>query len=123
MSEVVVLGASNRPERYSYMCMTMLLEKGHMAIPMNPKETLVMGHYCYHTMDELIKEHPAVNTLTLYVNPDISSAMESEIMALHPKRVIFNPGSENHHLQKKLEAAGVECLEACSLVMLRTGQF
>jgi predicted CoA-binding protein len=121
--EVAVLGASNRPERYSHMCMTMLAEKGHTAIPVNPKETMVMGHYCYHALSELKKEYPNLHTLTLYVNPDISAQMETEILELAPKRVIFNPGSENHHLQKLLEGKGIECLEACSLVMLRTGQF
>ena len=121
--EVAVLGASNKADRYSYMCMTMLLDKGHQAIPVNPKETMVMGHYCFHSLKELKEQHPNLHTLTLYVNPDLSSKMEKEIVDLAPKRVIFNPGSENHHLQKVLESKGVECLEACSLVMLRTGQF
>ncbi len=121
--EVAVLGASNRPERYSFMCMTMLAEKGHTFIPVNPKETMVLGHYCYHSLVELKKQHPDLHTLTIYVNPEISSKMEKEILSLGPKRVIFNPGSENIDLQRKLESQGVECLEACSLVMLRTNQF
>ena len=123
MSEVVVLGASSRPERYANMCMTLLGEKGHSAIPVNPKETMVLGHYCYQTLDAVKKDHPQVDTLTLYVNPDVSTQMEEEILSLKPKRVIFNPGTENHHLQRRLEAENVECIEACTLVMLRTGQF
>lgn len=123
MSEVVVLGASNRPDRYAFMCMTILAEMGHTVIPVNPRETMVMGHYCYHNLRDLMKDHPVIDTLTIYVNPDISTALDKDIIELKPKRVIFNPGSENHQLQKILEAKKIPCLEACTLVMLRTGQF
>ncbi len=123
MSEVVVLGASNRPDRYAFMCMTTLAEMGHKAIPVNPRESMVLGHYCYQNLKDLRKDHPAIDTLTIYVNPDISGKLEKDIIELKPKRVIFNPGSENHHLQKMLEKENIKCLEACTLVMLRTGQF
>lgn len=123
MKEVAVLGASNRPERYSSMCMTLLAEKGHRAIPVNPRETMVHGQYCYQDLKELKKNHPNLDTLTLYVNPEISSSMQKDILDLAPRRVIFNPGSENGALEAVLKKQGVECVEACTLVMLRTNQF
>ena len=64
-----------------------------------------------------------VDTLTLYVNPTISEPLADEIIALKPKRVIFNPGTESSHLVEKLEAAGISAEEACTLVLLETGQF
>lgn len=123
MSEVVVLGASSNPGRYANMCLNLLAEKGHLPLPVNPKETMILGHYCYQNLAALKKDHPAVDTLTIYVNPELSTKMEDEILELAPKRVIFNPGSENFHLQKLLEAKNIICEEACTLVLLRTGQF
>jgi predicted CoA-binding protein len=63
------------------------------------------------------------STLTIYVNPKISHQMQDEILKYPAKRVIFNPGTENFELAEKLRQKGVEVLEACTLVMLKTGQF
>jgi predicted CoA-binding protein len=64
-----------------------------------------------------------VDTVTMYVGPDASNAIAEKLIALRPRRVIFNPGSENPGLQKRLADSGARVEEACTLVLLSTGQF
>jgi predicted CoA-binding protein len=118
--KVAVLGASNKPERYSNKAIKMLLEHEHNAIPVNPAQKTIEGITVIPNLEKLPRD---VHTITVYVGPDISSAMKESFLALRPKRVIFNPGAENPDLAKHLEAAGIETVEACTLVMLRTGTF
>ncbi len=121
MGPVVVLGASNDPTRYSNMAMVNLREKGFKRLPVHPRETEVDGEKVYASLKELAGQK--IDTVTMYVGAGLSSKMTDELVALKPRRVIFNPGSENPELQKKLSQEGVEVIEACTLVMLRTGQF
>lgn len=119
-SRVAVLGASTKEERYSNKAVKMLLEHGHHPIPVHPAGHTVHGIAGVKSLDD-IKE--PVDTLTMYVGPDISNIALDAILRLKPRRVIFNPGSENEDLAVKLEAAGIEVVRACTLVMLRTEQF
>lgn len=73
--------------------------------------------------DDLGLPEEGLDTLTLYINPTIQAEVEDDILALKPKRVIFNPGTENPAFAQKLEAEGIQALEACTLVMLSTGQY
>jgi uncharacterized protein len=118
--KVAILGASDNPERYSYKAFRMLLEYKHTPLPVTPKFNEFEGVAAYKTLKDI---KTSVDTLTMYVGPQISSGLEADILGLKPKRVIFNPGSENPPLEKKLSAAGIEVLDACTLVMLRTNQF
>lgn len=121
MSEnVVILGASDKPERYSYKALKMLDEHGHHVIPVHPKLSKIEKIKCIHSLSEI---NLKVDTLTMYINPDISNKMENEILALKPHRVIFNPGTENPSLEKKLDEIGVKVERACTLVLLSTGQY
>lgn len=124
MKKVVVLGASDKADRYSYQAVNLLHEKGYNALPVNPKLTQIHGIKVYNSLDEVSEAFPGdIHTLSLYVNPSISSAAKDEIIKLRPQRVVFNPGSENPDLENELSKAGIETKEACTLVMLRTGQF
>jgi predicted CoA-binding protein len=98
----------------------MLKEYGHKPIPVTPKFAELEGVEAFGSLKEIPEK---VDTLTMYVGPDISTKLKPEILALNPRRVIFNPGSENPALQKELSEAGVEVEEACTLVLLRTKQF
>jgi predicted CoA-binding protein len=64
-----------------------------------------------------------IDTVTLYVGPQHQQDLLAYIRQLEPKRVIFNPGTENPELMKTLALEGVQVEEACTLVMLHTGQF
>ena len=117
---VLILGAYNKPDRYAYKAFKMLREKGHSCILVHP--TLVeLEHHPVIAHLSLVKEK--VDTITIYVNPNISSDCESDIIRIHPSRVIFNPGSENPALSKKLQENGIHVEEACTLVLLSTNQF
>jgi uncharacterized protein len=123
MEVVAVLGASNDTSRYSYKAMEMLQEYGHRAIPVHPREDQVLGEKVFKDIAELKKSGEKIDTLTMYVGHAISSKYQADILELAPKRVIFNPGAENPVLEDALRGQGVEVLEACTLVMLRTSQF
>jgi predicted CoA-binding protein len=117
---VVVLGASNDPNRYSYQCVKLLLAHSFDVIVVHPKEKEILGLTVLPNL-KAIEEKP--HTLTMYVNSQISDQLTQDILRLSPQRVIFNPGSENNSLESILQKNGIKTEEACSLVLLRTGQF
>ncbi|RME31093.1 MAG: CoA-binding protein [Candidatus Zixiibacteriota bacterium] len=119
-SRVAVLGASPKEDRYSFKAVKMLAEHGHKPIPVHPAGHVVNGIKALTSLDEI--DQP-VDTLTVYVNPKISSGELDRILKLRPRRVIFNPGAENEELAGKLEEAGIEVVRACTLVLLQTEQF
>lgn len=119
-SRVAVLGASPKEDRFSFKAVHMLKEHGHQPIPVHPAGHVVDGITSVKTLDDV---QGPVDTLTMYVGPAISNDEYERILKLKPRRVIFNPGSENEELAEKLEAAGIEIVHACTLVMLRSAQF
>jgi len=119
--KVAVLGASPNPERYSNMAVRLLVEHGHEVVPVNPAQTEIEGLDVVKTLDEL--DAGDIDTVTVYVGARHSDPLRERLVALRPRRVIFNPGAENPDLVSALESAGVEVQEACTLVLLRTGAF
>ena len=117
---VVILGASIRPERYAYKAFASLRKYEHEPIPVHPALDEIEGVTVIPNLKSVEEE---VDTVTLYVNPKISEPLANEIIALNPRRVIFNPGTESSVLEEQLEAAGISTEEACTLVLLETGQF
>lgn len=118
--KVAVIGASDKPERYSYLAFKALQEHGHTPLLVHPKLVSVEGTPVYASLEKVPRP---VDTLTVYVSPDISSASEAQIVSLGARRVIFNPGTENPALEKKLREKGAQVVNACTLVLLKTGQF
>jgi predicted CoA-binding protein len=122
MSEnVAILGASDKPDRYSYQAMELLEEYGHKTFLVHPRLTEIEGRKVVASLNDI--EEREIDTLTMYVNPTISDQKEEEILALKPKRVIFNPGTENARLEEVLLEAGISSERACTLVLLRTNQY
>jgi predicted CoA-binding protein len=121
MEVVAVIGASSDSSRYSYRAMVMLKEYGHRAIPVHPREDEVLGQKVVQKLGDL--EGQKIDTVTVYVNPAISDKYQEELIKVKPKRVIFNPGAENPKLSKTLSENGIEVENACTLVLLRTGQY
>lgn len=117
--KVAVLGASDNPERYSYKAHHLLEEHGHSVELVSPRYEIIEGKKVHKDLSTLQN----IDTLTMYVNPDISNKMKDQIIKLKPKRVIFNPGTENPELEKSLNEMGIEVEEACTLVLLRTNQY
>ena len=117
---VAILGASPKPDRYAYKAFEMLREYGHRPIPINPAFPEILGNKCYPK----ISEAPGpIDTVTLYLGEARSNPLINEIIEAKPRRIIMNPGAENFALAEKAEAAGIEVVAGCTLVMLRTGQF
>ena len=117
---VVVLGASPKPERYSNQAVRTLVEHGHRVIPVHPLLKKIAG---IPAVPSLTHIDGAVNTLTLYVGPKRGKELLQEMIDLQPDRVIMNPGTESDEIEDRLTAKGIAVLRACTLVMLRTGQF
>ncbi|MEM1296259.1 MAG: CoA-binding protein [Verrucomicrobiota bacterium] len=121
MSErVVVLGASNKPDRYSYLAIQALKDAGHEVIPIHPALEKIQGISVVPSLDQVEGQ---VDTITVYVNPAILEPLVEEILTVAPKRVILNPGTESPSAAKNLRDAGIKCEEACTLVLLKTDQF
>ncbi len=119
-SKAAVLGASPKEDRYSFKAVRMLKEHGFEPIPVHPAGHTVDGIKGLKSLDDILEP---VDTLSVYVNAGVSNAELEKILRLNPRRVIFNPGAENPALATELREAGIEVVEACTLVMLRTEQF
>jgi len=117
---VVVLGASPKPARYANQAICLLLDKGYKTTPIHPNFKEIEGLSVINDLSDVKDE---VDTLTLYVGSERLVPMVDDILALKPKRVIFNPGTEFPELEKKLNELGIETIEGCTLVMLKTGTF
>ena len=117
---VVVLGASPNPERYSNKAVRQLKVHGHDVIPVNPGHQLIEG---LDVVSSLRGVSGPVDTVTIYVGPNHIEPMIDDIIALAPRRVIVNPGAESQKLTERLNIAGIPSMEACTLVLLSTGQF
>ncbi|MBB5188056.1 hypothetical protein HNQ57_002335 [Zhongshania antarctica] len=117
---VVVLGASPKPERYSFKAVKLLTDCGHKVLPVNPYHPEVAGIACVAGVDQL---QDKVDTVSVYVRADLLSKDIAKIIALAPRRVIFNPGTESDEMAAAFNKAGIATEDACTLVLLRTGQF
>ncbi|AWA28662.1 CoA-binding protein [Flavobacterium magnum] len=117
--KTLVLGASENPARYSNMAINRLTAHDHSVVAIGQKEGEVNGTKIQ------TKQVPFTNvdTVTLYLNPQRQRDYYNYIISLQPKRVIFNPGTENPELYQLLRANGIAVEVACTLVMLATNQY
>ena len=120
---VFVLGASNKPTRTSNQAIKMLKEYGHKTVLINPKIDKIDGEKTFKSISEAQEAYGSPDTLTLYVKEEISDNLAESILLLKPKRIIFNPGSENLSLQLMLVQQDINFEESCTLVLLSTDQF
>ena len=119
--KTVIIGASPNPSRYAYLAAQFLRSKKHEFVPVGIKKGEVQGQPILQITDK--PEIKDVDTITMYVGPPRQIPWYDYILSLKPRRIIFNPGSENPELEKLAQSKGVEVIEACTLVMLRTNQF
>lgn len=100
--------------------MEMLRQHGHVVLPVTPRKIQLANLPVY---PDLRHTPPPIDTVTLYVNPQVVESLVDEIIAARPSRVIFNPGTEHAGVANRLESAGIKTMAACTLVLLSTGQF
>ncbi|MFH2096230.1 MAG: CoA-binding protein [Bacteroidota bacterium] len=118
--KTVVIGASTNPDRYAYMATEMLVKHGHEVVPVGINEGAIGEQKIITGMPD-IKD---VDTVTLYLSPRNQEGYIDYILeSLKPRRIIFNPGTENPGFETRAKEQGIEAIEACTLVMLSTGQF
>lgn len=115
----LVLGASEKPERYANMAVRSLRRHGHPVVAVGLREGRI---------DDvpIVKELPAdraIGTVTLYLGAQNQAVWEDRVLALRPERIIFNPGAENPAFAARAREAGIRTEEACTLVLLSTGQY
>jgi predicted CoA-binding protein len=117
--KTLVLGASPNPSRYSYMAVNRLAAHRHPVVAIGKRKGTVGSVEI--TTDHLAVED--VHTITLYLNPQNQKEYYDYILSLQPRRIIFNPGTENDELEKQAQKAGIETVEGCTLVMLGAGMY
>lgn len=115
----LVLGASDNPERTSFQAVRRLLSHGDEVIAVGIREAEIHGIRILTGKPE-VKD---VDTLTLYVGPKNQPEWYDYILSMKPKRIIFNPGTENDVFEEMCRKAGIEVVVACTLVMLSVGNF
>ena len=117
--KTLVLGASDNPARYSYLAINRLVKTGHPVVAVGRKTTSVAGV----EIDKEKKHFENVDTVTLYLNPFNQREYYDYIVSLKPRRIIFNPGTENPELYDLAKKNSIQTMEACTLVLLSTGQY
>ena len=117
--KTLVIGASDNPERYSYLAVNRLREHGHPVVAIGSRKVKVADV----EIDTEKKAYDHVDTVSLYINPRNQREYYDYLVSLHPKRIIFNPGAENSDLEALARSNGILPMEAGTLVLLSTGQY
>ncbi len=119
MGKTLVFGASLKFNRYSNRAIRKLIENKQQTVAFGLQNGEVAGVF----IDTILKDYNDIDTVTLYMNPKRQAEFYDYIVSLHPKRVIFNPGTENPTFYKILEKNSIKVEVACTLVLLSTNQY
>ncbi|SEA82498.1 CoA-binding protein [Pedobacter hartonius] len=119
MKHTLIIGATPNPARYAYRAAQMLKSKGHSIVNVGIKNGEVAGV----AIEKPGEIHDDIDTVTMYIGPALQSDYFDYLLKTKPRRVVFNPGTENDKLEKFLNENGIETLNACTLVLLATGQY
>ncbi|MDD2617685.1 MAG: CoA-binding protein [Bacteroidales bacterium] len=118
-NKTLIIGASTNPERYAYKAAEQLLAHKHDIYLLGNRPGELFGREIINSQ----QMYPDVDTVSLYLSGKNQVSYYDYILSLQPRRVIFNPGTENPELQSMLQKASIDAQEACTLVLLATGQF
>ena len=113
------MGASDNPSRYSFLAIHRLRSHGHPVVAIGRRNTIVNDVAVTNEK----KEFDNIHTITLYLNRQHQKEYYEYILSLKPRRIIFNPGAENSELTDLAKKSGIIPVEACTLVLLSTGQY
>jgi len=119
VKKTLVIGASEKPERYSCKAIKELRRHGHEVIALAPRPGKVEDV----RFSTEASDFSGIDTVTLYVGPQNQDGYMDYVEKLRPKRVIFNPGTENERFAERLQKAGIHSEIACTLVLLSIGQY
>ena len=121
MKKTAVIGASANPMRYAYLATQRLVAHGHEVVPLGIHNGSIGDHQIVDLTTEPNVEN--IDTVTMYINPSHQAEWSSYILSLHPRRIIFNPGTENPLFEQQAKGKGIMTLHACTLVLLGTDQY
>lgn len=119
MKKTLIIGATPNPARYAFRAAQLLTHYGHPIVPFGTKKGEVFGEAILNTFPV----EKDIDTVTLYINPGKQKPYYEAILNLDPKRIIFNPGTENEELRELAEENGIKTEYGCTLVMLNSGQY
>lgn len=117
--KTLVIGASENPDRYSHFAVQKLVEHQHPVVALGSKK----GRIGNTVIETEKKSFGNIDTVTLYINPSRQKEYYDYIFSLNPKRIIFNPGTENEEFYELAKQKGITIQEACTLILLSTGQY
>jgi predicted CoA-binding protein len=118
--KTLILGATPNPQRYAYLAANRLVSLGHEIVNVGIKQGEVAGETILNGTPEV----DDVDTVTLYVGPKNQEPYyEWLVNDVKPRRIIFNPGTENAELSMLARKAGIETEVACTLVLLSNGLY
>jgi predicted CoA-binding protein len=121
VKKTVIIGATTDRSRYAYLAASMLTQYQHEIVPVGIKKGELFGTGILNIYDR--PKVSDVDTITLYIGPQRQPEWYDYLLSLNPKRIIFNPGTENELFENMAEERGIEVVEGCTLVMLRTNQY
>lgn len=119
MEKTLIIGASSNPERYSYKAAERLLAHGYEIEMIGKRADVIFDR----AIDTEKKDFEDIDTVTLYISDKFQPEYYDYIISLNPRRVIFNPGTENPEFEELLIQNDIHVEEACTLVLLGTGQY
>ncbi|THH41869.1 CoA-binding protein [Neolewinella litorea] len=119
MKTTLILGATPNPSRYAYLAAERLASRGHEIVPVGVKHGRVQGREILHGKPDV----PEIDTVTLYVGPQHQPEYYDWLLRVAPRRIIFNPGTENPELGRLARENGIEVVHGCTLVMLAGGSY
>jgi hypothetical protein len=117
--KTLVIGASMNPDRFSYMAVRKLKYNSYHVVAMGLREGEIFGV----PIEKPFSKFENIHTITLYIGPRTLPQYHDYILSLNPKRVIFNPGTEDQDFENRLASAGIEVVEGCTLIMLSSNQY
>ncbi|MDD2286706.1 MAG: CoA-binding protein [Paludibacter sp.] len=117
--KTLIIGANSNPERYAYKAAQKLLAHGHQIELLGLRSDVIFNQ----TIDTERKDYQDIDTVTLYIGPKNQPSYYDYVVSLNPRRVVFNPGTENPEFEILLKKNGIAYEQACTLVLLGTNQY
>lgn len=114
--KTAIIGATTNPERYAYLAAERLTSHGHEIVPIGIKKGEVFGKSILPLQEK--PDLKGIHTITMYINPINQKEWQDYLLSLKPKRIVFNPGTENPSFAHRAKKEGIETVEGCTLVML-----
>ncbi|AFM02925.1 putative CoA-binding protein [Bernardetia litoralis DSM 6794] len=122
--KTLILGATPNPTRYAYLAAEKLTNKKHEIVPVGIKQGEIFGQKIeVQTQTDDLIIHTDIDTITMYVGLRNQPEWYNYILETNPKRIIFNPGTENPELVRKAQEIGIKTEIACTLVLLSSNQY